>query len=251
MSVVILLVCATPARATALAAIRTPKAIVIAMDSQLSALDGSSVGTYCKIREYGHFTVAFTGLAFDRESGFDAFEIARASLSTGREDKALAGFKRQMTKGLLAVAEWDSAHNPGNTSLNWKGRYILSAVVAWRKSRTPKMHAYNFSIVKDASQGLTVHAEVQRCPGDCKDGLTLYLGGPHMVNEDYYRQFPEKFQANPISVLRGYVQLLINKFPMDYGGPIAIIRIDRSGTRWVQGGVCRDSALRDGANSAF
>ncbi|MGE5325988.1 MAG: hypothetical protein ACM3NO_03020 [Deltaproteobacteria bacterium] len=247
----IFLSCANPAGATALAAIRTSKAIVIAMDSQLSALDGSSIGTYCKIREYGLFTVALTGLAFDRESGFDAFEIARASLSTGPEDKALAGFLQQMTKGLLSVAEWDTAHNRDNSSLNRKGRYILSAVVAWRQSRTLKMHAYNFSIVKEASQELRVHAAVQRCPGDCKDGMTLYLGGPHMVNEDYYRQFPNKFQANPIPVLRGYVQLLIKKFPMDYSGPIAIIRIDRSGTSWVQDGVCRDSALRDGANSAF
>jgi hypothetical protein len=223
---VLLFVIPVIAHGTSIAIIRTDREIVIATDSRARDLGLESESDVCKIRNAGSLNFTFVGQSAN--AGVDFKSIAESALlSSGTLDERI----RNLVKDLRPHLEKALQTSPEAAALAIKQGSITSIAVYGLYEGRLTLEVIIFPVSSNGHLGL---AKTASCPGSqCQNGrfpVTVPQGtiDPNM---------------EPIRAVRAFVQSWIDKGIPSIGGPIQVLRIDRSGNRtWNAGkpSVCED-----------
>jgi hypothetical protein len=217
-------------------AIRTPLGIYVGADSKRMAFRGNaSVGFICKIRQFQNLFFAYAGLSGDVASGFSVPELAIMAHSNSRRISDTVRNFEQLITGPLAISVGQlRREQPALHQKYLKDRPLLSIVFFGLENEGLVLHTSSFN-AKDSADGQPV-IDIQRhnCPGDCPDGTTyVFLGEKQAINR-FLDANPHYFTVGLVPTIQTLIQLEISDKPELVAPPIDIVRVDMTGTNWIQ-----------------
>jgi hypothetical protein len=222
---------------TAIFVARTSNEIVVAADSR--SVNGNGIPDtklICKIRRFGDAYIVVNGMSNDKASGYDVFSILnKASRRKGSFVDKITAFeslvKSSLEKALNRLRREDiitfqqNAIDIAPLGVNFFGVEQGTLVL------------YNRRFVANLSQNNEVSVIIERhsCPGsDCPDGVAFVSVGATEFRERFARENPNFMRDDLVEAARKFVQMQIDAEITDVGAPIDILRITKSGAKWIQ-----------------
>jgi hypothetical protein len=224
---VLLFVIPVIAYGTSIAIIRTDREIVIATDSRAHDLGlEESEFDVCKIRNAGPLNFTFVGQSAN--AGVDFKSIAeRALRSSGTLDERIGDLVKELRPHLEEVLQT----SPEAAALAIKQGSITSIAVYGLYEGRLTLEVIMFPVSGDGHLGVATRGS---CPGrQCQNGRFQLIAPKGTIDTN----------VEPIRAVRAFVESWIDKGIPSIGGPIEVLRIDRSGKRsWNAGkpSVCKD-----------
>jgi hypothetical protein len=223
---VLLFVIPAIAYGTSIAIIRTDREIVIATDSRAIDVGLNSESDVCKIRNAGPLNFTFVGQS--ETTGVDFRTITERVLrSSGTLDQRLGNLVKELRPHLERALRT----SPQAAALAIKQGSITSIAVYGLYEGRLTLEVIIFPVSGDGHLGFATRAS---CPGSqCPNGRFPVAVPQGTIDPN----------MEPIRAVRAFVQSWIDKGVPSIGGPIQVLRIDRSGKRaWDEGkpSVCED-----------
>jgi len=227
--------------------------ILIATDAKSSISNSEGHFNHvkiCKIYQSGDSYFAFQGFDQWDDINFTSSEIAKKNTMLTVEGRAEA-FAREAKAPLLTALQFGyRVRNEGNNfpiyqALIGSPKYPLIALFVGMESGSSVFEEVKMVKVVDShDRPIRIDTEIQNCPGNfCppKGKLaSFWLGETDAAKEEYSRMLAR--HDNPmkdlVATLRHLVETEIAAVPSTVGPPIAILEINKSGSRWVVGGEC-------------
>jgi hypothetical protein len=208
---------------TSIAVIRDDIQIVIAADSRVVDGNDHILADTCKIRSAGVWHFALNGTASTR--GMDAFHAIEAILTV--QQGTLTDKLESISGTLTPLLNSALMRNPSLRSS------VLGVTVFGYEDRTLKLGFLRFVFSNSGFAPPEAHV----CPVDCPLGEHR---AAIWVPSDDSRFNPD--DGSPLMAVRNFVQMEIDRNTTDIGGPIQILKIDRSGaSQWIEKPeVCKD-----------
>jgi hypothetical protein len=225
--------------ATSIVGIRTPDAVVIAADSQLTIKGGAQPETQrvCKIFQAGKAFFTLTGFYKDPDRGFDITGLVPAILDqrlplATAADHTAAGVAEALRRELQRLRK-EAPEVFGRLFPSREGR-VLRIFYAGFEGDTPVTVLTLFTYAVTPAGEVTVGSQSSTCPGSCTaDSATYYLLTDRRVIDDYLAT--GKYQSrSPEETAKLFVELTIAAHLPDVGPPVDVLRIDRKGAAWVE-----------------
>ena len=233
---------APAARATTVVAVKTPTEIVIGADSKVTDAFGNDAGRQaCKIVQAGTLFFAHEGMARHRLTGFDVARVAREALLRAAPDSTAAERVGAMT-GALATelfAELPRLKrlDPDTYRAKVEGRVFLKVLVAAFERGRPLLFVRHFRAAHARADIFGVTVTPDDCLADCgaEEGarVTRLLGETEAI-EGLAEETPGFWEAGTADGVRRLVETEIAARDAYVGPPVDILRIDRTGARWLQ-----------------
>ena len=211
---------------TSIAIIRTDQEIVIATDSRAIDMGLDSESDVCKIRNAGALNFTFVGQS--ATTGVDFKSITERVLrSSGTLDEKLENLVKELKPHLERALQT----SPQAAALAIKQGSITSIAVYGLYEGRLILEVIIFPVSGDGHMGIATRAS---CPGtQCPNGRFPITVPKGTIDTN----------MQPIRAVRAFVKSWIDKGIPSIGGPIQVLRIDRSGNRTWNGGkpsVCED-----------
>ena len=217
-------------------AIRTPLGIYVGADSKLMAFRGiSSVGFTCKIRQFQNLFFAYAGLSGDVASGFSVPEMAiMAHSNSSRISDTVRNFEQLITGPLAVSIGQLRGEQPALYQKYLKDRPLLSIVFFGLENEGLVLYTRSFNAKDSADGQLAIDVQRHKCPGDCPNGTTyVFLGEKQAINR-FVDANPHYFTIGFVPTIQTLIQLEISDKPELVAPPIDIVRVDMTGTNWIQ-----------------
>lgn len=242
---------------TSVVVMRSAKLLVAAVDSrEVYRLykDGSSAvqaRTMCKLARVGPHFVIVAGLAHGHRDAatavtpdavtpdFDALQAAGQALQQGDSPSQLADRTRAAIPGLLlpvlgAVRDAD----PADFAARFEGQAALQLTFLGKDKGEPAVIIVEFGVRTAVGGALELVPRTTRCPGDCAGTASAWFMGTH-DNIDRYLRGNTGFIGHPDEGrAEALIRLEYDARPDLVGGPVSILRIEKSGAMLVREGAC-------------
>jgi hypothetical protein len=219
---------------TAVIAINYPNDwAVVAADSLFSKDDPSVPATLgCKIRNYGKFTVAVSGLYGRPGSSFDVWEsFKKASARSNSMMEFTKVAEADIEPGLVWVFLDIRRRHPDRwkTLLGGENGVPLQYVVIALETSGPTMVEREFDYTE----------KVMTAGGDGAPNLSAITRFTMLGVNDHMDPDSVKMQnLSPVQRAIAAMQVEIDNHPTDVSAPISVLVIDKSGVHWVDKGAC-------------
>jgi hypothetical protein len=235
----IVLIVAAQAGATTIVAVRTPTEIVIGADSKVTDTYGNAFKRQgCKIIQAGNLFFAYEGLTRDTRTGFDIARVAsqalqlRSNLSAAEKVSILTGFvASELFKELPRLKQ----HDPDTYREKVEGGQIfLTVLVAGFEAGRPLLFVRQFRAVPVNRQTIGVSVLPDDCPQDCVgDAVVKFLGETAAI-DGLPEETPDFWKDGLVEGARRLIETEIAARSEYVGPPVDILRIDKTGARWIQ-----------------
>jgi hypothetical protein len=227
-------------RATTIVAVRTPASVLVGTDSKMTAADGSAVAGQCKIATANSVYWAAANLKKDEEHNFDLDEIAAAAMrGPGSVSARIASFESAVPPKLAEILN----DTPDDVFKEFhENQPSIDIVFAGLEDGVPYIHRRYFEArierkTDDTRKGIFVRTVRPKCSGD--PGCLTAIGSRRTVEGERARN-PAMFRSMGVAQsIRHLIDTEIAAFPDAVGPPIAVLEIDKGGSRWISRGVCR------------
>jgi hypothetical protein len=228
-----------PVRATTIVVARAPNEIVIGADSKVTDTFGNDLNKRaCKIRQVGNLFIAFEGLEIDPKTGFNLPEISTSALklkptaSAAEKTSILTGF---LVTRLSSELLWVKNHEPETYVRKIAGgQMFLRIVVAGFEKARPLVFVRNFRALEISPQKIGVTVIADDCLDDCPNGVVTRFFGETEAIDGLPEETPDFWKSGLSDGVRKLIETEIAARSEYVGPPIDILRIDRSGARWIQ-----------------
>jgi hypothetical protein len=203
---------------TAIAVERTDDQIAIAADSRVVDENNKIMPDTCKIRSAGEWYFTLNGMASTKE--LDLFAIVEAILRQQGDiaDRSEA-IVRSLTPALNAALQSDPALR--DHAIVYGG--VVGVTVVGAEQQVLKL----VSIVFTLTDAGVIH-EQHMCPGECPQNRA----GMHVPRVDT-NNFD--WRTDPLTAVRTFVQMEIDRHVIDIGPPLQLLEIDRRGNvKWME-----------------
>lgn len=232
---------APAARATTVVAVKTPTEIVIGADSKVTDTYGNAFERQaCKIVPAGAVVFAYEGMARDRQTGFDVARTARAALLSRRVATAaerVGDMTGALASALFAELPRLKRLDPDTYRAKVEGRVFLKILVAAFEGNRPLLFVRHFRAAPARADIIGVTVTPDDCLADCvglgAPYVTKFLGESEAI-EGLAEETPGFWDRGVAEGVRRLVETEIAARAEYVGPPVDILRIDRSGARWVQ-----------------
>jgi hypothetical protein len=219
---------------TAFALLRTPEAIYVAADSKLSWFDTTGVpGSTCKIRRVGSTWYVMGGIYQFTRTGYNAPALARAALGGSRPvAQKVMDFESRITPQIQKMLEF-LIEEKAQTD-NWEEVVAipLTIFVFSFENGGPEVSSREFARATTGGGGPTVR--IQRRDFQPNSNETVWLASPSNLAGGFMTEVPTWQSMEPSAMVRAFVEFAARKRPGTTGGSIDILRIDRTGHRWLR-----------------
>jgi hypothetical protein len=227
------------AAATTIVAVKTPNEIVIGADSKVTDTFGKAFANQaCKIVQAGNLFFAYEGLARDRRTDFDIVKIAGQSLqlkpdaSVSERVSILTGF---VTSRLFAELSSLKQHDPATYREKIEGgQTFLKILVAGFEGSRPLLFVRQFRAVALSRETIGVIVVPDDCLADCADAIVVRSFGETAAIEGLPEETPDFWTNGIAEGVRRLIETEIAARSEYVGPPVDILRIDKTGARWIQ-----------------
>lgn len=219
---------------TAFALLRTPDAIFVAADSKLSWFDTSAtVRSVCKIRSVGSTWYVMGGVYQYPAAGYSAPALVASALrSPGNilakarefESKAAPAVElllKRIEKDRAQTAEWEEVAS-----------IPLTLFIFGFEDGGPSVSSREFVRATTADSFPTVMTHRRDYGPDTRE--VVWLASPSTLAGGFATEVPSWQSMEPSAMVKSFVEYAIRKRPKTTGGPIDVLRIDRTGHRWLR-----------------
>src|SRR5215813_8289305 len=235
----LLLLQAVSVRGTTIVVARTASEIVIGADSKVTDTYGNDLKKQaCKIRRIGSLFVAIEGLELDRQTGFNAPDIASKALTltpsatTSGKISVLMGF---LVSELLTELSHLKAHEPQTYFKKIEGgQLFLRIIVAGFEKGRPLIFVRSFRAWQYNPGQIGVAIIPDDCFEDCKDTVATRMLGETDAIEGLPEETPDFWKAGLSDGVRRLVETEIAARSEYVGPPIDLVRITANGAEWIQ-----------------
>jgi hypothetical protein len=209
---------------TALAVERTDDQIAVAADSRVVDGNDNVMPDMCKIRSAGKWHFALNGMASTGKTDF--FSVVERIL---RQRGGIAGRSEAIIRSMTPLLSAAVQSNPALREHALAKGSLLGVSVFGTEQKVLRLLYITFAIT-DA--GLSHEEHV--CPGECDQNRAAAIV-PLADTGEF------NWNTEPLTAVRGFVQMKIDQHSIDIGPPIQILQIDRHGiAKWVeQPDVCK------------
>jgi hypothetical protein len=237
--IAILLLLAGRAFATTIVAVKTPTEIVIGADSKVTDTFGNAAaGQACKIVQAGNLFFAYEGLAKDKRTGFDIARLCRQSLllkpnaTAAERVSILTGF---VTSELFAELLSLKQHDPDTYLEKVEGGQIfLKILIAGFDGERPLLFVRQFRAVPLNRQKIGVSVLPDDCLEDCTGEINVRSLGETAAIEGLPEETPGFWTKGVVEGVRRLIETEIAARGEYVGPPVDILRLDKTGARWIQ-----------------
>ena len=235
----IVLVFAGHGNATTIVAVRTPSEIVIGADSKVTDTYGNALRSQgCKIIQAGNLFFAYEGLARDNRTGFDIARVAfralqlRPNLPAAERVSILTGF---VANELFTELPRLKQRDPDTYREKVEGGQIfLTMLVAAFEAGRPLLFVRQFRAVPINRQTIGLSILPDDCPKDCIGDAVVKLLGETAAIDGLPEETPGFWKGGIVEGVRRLIETEIAARSEYVGPPIDILRIDKTGARWIQ-----------------
>jgi hypothetical protein len=225
------------AHATCGIAVWTPERIILGSDSRetyLTPFHGTSSSTQCKLRQIGPDYVIVSGVMQHERSGFNVFDILGESIMrtnsvTDAAEDAAGEIARRYAE-VLRVSR-------GSSSREFLSELEINApvfAIAGFTDGRPYLAHYEYDLVDGQWKWRKWVYGASRSDGSMD---YAYLCDPAGIAM-FQRQHPQWRTEDPLKVIAGMIRAAARVDTVEVGGPMALLVIDSSGSRWENPGVC-------------
>jgi hypothetical protein len=223
----------------------SPDTIVAAGDSRAATYgvlpDGTAVrdnADLCNLRRLDVGILA-TAAGLSRVGDFDALDQIDALYIPGDSVRTVAARAQAAipAKLLSAILEFRrSAHSPMNGMLP-ANQATLEVAIMGTEGGVPATDVLTFRFAgTEANPGIA--SSESTCPGDCAAGRAAVYLGVHDSIDRIVSANPDLVAQPTSENVRMLVGLEYLNHPDSVGGPLSVVKIDRSGVTFVQAGAC-------------
>jgi hypothetical protein len=226
--------------ATSIVAIRSPDSVVIAADSLLTIRKSTGDNTTrleCKIFQAGSIFFTFSGFYKDPERGFDIVPIVSDSLGRG-ESFSVAAERAAMAviNGMKDEVRKIRIEEPALYGKYFEAKTgpLLQILFATYEDGVPRVTVYDIRKTVGPTVDIAMSYDRNSCPGDCNvQGTVAYFLTDKRPIEEYMKR--EKLMSMPPEKTAKFlVDLVIKAHTPDTGPPVDVLRIDGTGSAWVE-----------------
>ena len=218
----------------------------------MKASNRSRNSSYCKIRKTGTVYVSLSGLVSASSNGFDAYGMASSAIahSSGVAESAKE-FVRLSIASLQEAVSHERQYHPDLYEKETKrgGPVALQAFFMGYEKSVPSFAMVIFTIAELSPEKLSINAQLDFCPGRAcppadpgSEKLVFFAMGTHEAIDKVVAErpaFATDLQKNPVSTIRGLIEIETREVPDLVGPPIDILTISKDGAVWNQRGMCR------------
>lgn len=230
---------ASHAAATTIVAVKTPGEIVIGADSKVTDTFGKAFANQaCKIVQAGNLFYAYEGLARDRRTGFDIVKIVNQSLqlkpgaAASEKVSILTGFvTSQLFAELLSLKQHDPATYREKIE---GGQTFLKILVAGFEGNRPLLFVRQFRAVAFGRGIIGVMVVPDDCLADCAGEIVIRSLGETAAIDGLPEETPGFWTKGIVEGVRRLIETEIAARSEYVGPPVDILRIDKTGARWIQ-----------------
>jgi len=177
---------------TAVAAVRTQKAIVIGGDSKLITGDGRESGIACKTKVTNNVVYGYSGFLFVPSRQFAASDIIRPILDQkGSLAKRAAILENEITPRIIELLTEIRRGDPSGYEKT-ANTVVFAIVLATIEDHIPRMMSFSYkpTTAVVSNDPIILTPTKFNCPGDCPSGEAYIALGSHdtsVVDEERYR----------------------------------------------------------------
>jgi hypothetical protein len=227
--------CSTACANTLVIVLRTEEASIIAADSKVGTLEGGDNGTVCKIGTTGDFIWTTSGI--DDPSGYDVRKIIVTAIEKGGSfDDIISRFELDIVSQLKQLLVEMKKTDPIKYGEAVEHGHVATPILIQKTNvRTRDITVPN----KDDPNDI----EVARydCPGNgCRTGSSRLMTGVYDAASAEIALHPNIWEEKgTIGTINYLMDVQSRATPTIVGGPVSILRMDKSGTlSWLQKGIC-------------
>jgi hypothetical protein len=219
---------------TAFALLRTTDAIYVAADSKLSWVDTTAAdGSACKIRRVGSTWYVMGGIYQFTPSGYNAGALANLALrSTGSVAEKAREFEFRATPEVEKLLGQLADDKPQIDVWQEITTIPLTIFIFGFEKGAPAVSTREFT--RATAGGGTPSVTVQRRDYGPNTRETVWLASPTGLAGGFVSEYPSWQAMEPSAMVKAFVEFAIRKRPKTTGGSVDILRIDKSGHRWIR-----------------
>ena len=228
------------AGATSVVCVRTPDALAIAADSMLTIRNDQGTlisSSECKVARAGKVFFALSGFYKDPARDYDVIAKVRAAISdrSGFPEKAAAvsvAVSDALTAELGRLkSEAPAAYN----DMTLRGGTLLNLLLAGFEDGSARVSLLKFRQVVSPAGAIALTTEQNACPGNCNAGnISAYYLTDKGPIDAYLKKGQPVDWRSPETAAKFLVQLVLDARTPGVGGPIDVLRIDKSGASWIE-----------------
>lgn len=225
--------------ATTIVAVKTPTEIVIGADSKVTDTYGNAQASQaCKIVQAGDLFFAYEGLARDRRTGFDIAVLAKRALLL--KPDATVAERIGILTGLITTElfiELPRLKEQDPATYREKvegGQPFLKILIAGFDGERPVLFVRQFRAVLLTRRTIGVSVAPDDCPADCVDEIVVRFLGETAAIDGLPEETPGFWTEGVVEGVRRLVETEIAARSEYVGPPVDILRIDKTGARWMQ-----------------
>lgn len=227
------------ARATTILAIWEPTAVTVGVDSRITSHtnNGDFYSDQCKLWSVGGFYFTATGILNDG-AGFNVFNLSKQAAAAGGPIAAVAErFRKLAGAALPGVAARIAKLDP---NMFTPEKPYLEIIVFGFEKDSAAISALSFHQDPDRPTRIEIGSVDWYNPDDLPKGedAGFFSMGDHMRMDRYMDALPDwSIGKSREETVRKMIELEIKDNP-NVGGPISIVRMDKTGVHWVAEGTC-------------
>lgn len=219
-----------PAGATSIVILRSAKRVYIGADSRRMYRDPAATfnGTVCKIAAAGEYLFVASGLTYanDEQVSDIGVEAGRDAHSMKAAAQLVSRRMQQFLPQALAAEkqiEHASAERPS---------LVLETAFAGVERGTPQVMVAWYRRTGDGRVSVESHTYSSALPGRYD---FIFLGKRRAIDDRLKGQYPAiRSDQDAAAFISQMIELEISESPETTAGPIDIVKVDGSGSRWIQ-----------------
>lgn len=218
---------------TAIAAIWTPKRIVVAADSKSVSGDGQPPGVVNKIHSTGNIHFTFAGLSKCGETGFDAAALLSQGLQEAGSFKEKVGHAREAVENSLTAAiQHIHRHRPEDFKKHLAGSDALDVIFCVDEGGDMALSQIAFKI-KRRGKDIVLEPRQKDYPNNQTDMMSVELiarGVDKSVIEKFLKGTTgQRALVHPEDTLKVFMDMAMAAEPDHVGYPINLIKLAAGG----------------------
>jgi hypothetical protein len=226
---------------TTVVVIRSPKILLAAVDSRETWVEyrggivSSEQRSICKARKIGPFYALVAGTARGT-NGFNALDEVAKAYNAGLGINELAGRVRDSMPAVLGrLLDSVRESNPEEYTRRYAGQTALQIVIAGVEAGVTRSAVVEFF---EDSTGSAMSARMRMCPGECSGLVSTVFLGIHGEIDALVARDNAMLLRPAAGLAESLIAVESAAHPDVVGGPVSIVKFDKSGGQMVQGGAC-------------
>lgn len=195
----------------------------------------------CKVAKVGPFFAVVAGVAHGSGVVSEPFDALRETQRVWRSGDSLDTLAARLGDAipgrLLPLLEAVRRAEPDEFVRNYQGQAALQLLLLGTEQGSPQVRIVEF-IAAGRADSVALSVRRSGCPGDCVQPHNAWFLGTHDRIDQFVRTHAGAIGRTDERTLDRLIALEYEDKPEIVGGPVSIVRADRTGTLLLRNGVC-------------